>query len=104
MATRKPAVKVGKQKHLSGRNHEVPGSIFGADGSDMIPGEVIVQLDDTMSARLTESIPSGPMRGSVFAGTMAFDATLLQDLGDLLGVRHIAVVARLAGAADDAAH
>ena len=72
MATRKPAVKVGKQKHLSGRNHEVPGSIFGADGSDMIPGEVIVQLDDTMSARLTESIPSGPMRGSVFAGTMAF--------------------------------
>ena len=68
----KPRTRASKQKGLSGLRHDLPPPIFGTDGSDLIPGEVILQLDETASDALTESIPSGPTRGNVFAGAMAF--------------------------------
>ncbi len=41
-----------------------PSSIFAEVGSDIIPGEVVVQLRAETAARVTESIGRGPRRGS----------------------------------------
>ena len=72
MATRKTTAKSGKQKRFSGLDHDLSGPIFRSDGSDLIPGEVILQLDETANAALTESIPSGPARGRGFGGPVVF--------------------------------
>jgi subtilisin family serine protease len=90
MATKKPAGKSGQQKRFSGLHHEVPASIFSTDGSDIIPGEIIVQLDDAASGAITESIPSGPARGRDFAGAMAFGHPALDAALSKLKVSSIA--------------
>lgn len=45
-----------------------PSSIFAEVGSDIIPGEVVIQLREDAAARVTESIGRGPRRGTRAVG------------------------------------
>src|SRR5215831_3659577 len=42
---------------------QVAASIFGNGVSNIIPGEVLVQIDEDVAARITTSIHTGPTRG-----------------------------------------
>jgi subtilisin family serine protease len=59
---RSASASAGSNKRISGMGGaDVPESIF-AGGSDIVPGEVIVQLDGSASASITQSIPRGRAR------------------------------------------
>jgi subtilisin family serine protease len=51
---------------------DVKPPIFGEGVSDIIPGEVVIQLTEDTAARVTESISRGPRRGVADAGATAF--------------------------------
>jgi hypothetical protein len=73
MATKKrpAATPAGKEKrvHGIGGASVPPPPIFSNDVSDMVPGELILQLDANAAASVTESIPRGPLRGLAVATT-----------------------------------
>ncbi|TKB91731.1 MAG: hypothetical protein E8D41_09640 [Nitrospira sp.] len=84
MATKKQAAgkKSGGRKNKSMHGvdtAQLHTSIFGEGGSDIIPGELIVQLDDATAASITQSIPRGPMRGRAMAGTTRFGVSALDN-------------------------
>lgn len=82
MATKKQAAnkKSARRKSVHGVDTaQLRTSIFGEGGSDMISGELIVQLDDATAASITESIPRGPMRGRAMAGTAQFGVPALDN-------------------------
>lgn len=86
MATKRPAGKASKQKRIAGLHHDVPESILGAEGADLIPGEVLLQLDEAASGALTESIAGGSTRGRSLAGATAFGYPALDSAMSTLGV------------------
>lgn len=78
MATKKRTPNA--KKRPGGGHDDAPPPIFGSDSSDMIPGELIMQLDETASAAITASIPRGPTRGfsvtTTTSGNLRLDAVL----------------------------
>jgi subtilisin family serine protease len=88
MATKKPPVKPRKQKRLSGLDYDLPPSVF-SGGSDVIPGEVILQIDEAASGMLSASIPSGPARGGTFISATTFGHSRLDDALQTLNVTSI---------------
>jgi len=80
MAKQRKKARVATTKS---RLPEIGQPIFTGEISNIIPGEVIVQLQADMSARITESIPTGPSRGHSIPGPNAFGiAALDQVLAD----------------------
>ena len=66
-----------KSKRVPGIDDaQVRRSIF-ADSSDIVPGELIVQLDESAAATVTESIPRGPSRVRSMGGAMRFGISAL---------------------------
>jgi subtilisin family serine protease len=85
MATRntgsKRRAKRGSDKGSDGRDGDTRKPIFSGAESDIVPGEVIVQLEEGAAAHVTESIPKGPSRGlrameATAFGIGALDAAL----------------------------
>ena len=70
---------------------EAPTPIFG-ETSDIVPGEVVVQLTEDAAAGITESIARGPRRGLREGGTRSFG---LGDLDAVLGELDVTDIARL---------
>lgn len=71
---------------------EIGKPIFTNEVSNIIPGEVIVQLRPDMSAQITESIPSGPSRGHSIPGPRSFGVS---DLDRVLADLKVTSVTRL---------
>ena len=71
---------------------EVRSPIFTGEGSDIVPGEVIVQLRSDMNAQISESIPTGPSRGQTFTGSRRFG---LSDLDKALSDLNVTSITRL---------
>lgn len=66
-------------------------SIFADGASDVIPGEVVIQLREDTAARITESIGRGPRRGARAAGGVTtFGVDELDAVLSGLGVQGIA--------------
>jgi len=59
---------------------EAGDTIFTEEVSNIIPGEVIVQLRSEASAQITESIPTGPSRGHSVPGPQSFGITELDNV------------------------
>src|SRR3954452_168801 len=76
--------KTTKAAATKSRVPEMREPIFGDQVSDIIPGEVIVQLFPETNAQITEAIPTAPSRGHLFAGTSSFGVSDLDSvLADL---------------------
>ncbi|BCS35114.1 hypothetical protein TBR22_A43400 [Luteitalea sp. TBR-22] len=66
-------------------------SIFAGGASDVIPGEVVIQLREDTAARITESIGRGPTRGARSAdGVTTFGVDEIDAVLSRLGVQGIA--------------
>lgn len=55
----------------------VPASIFTTPGSDIVPGELLVVLEDATAAAVTESIAVGPTRGLRAPAASSFGVSAL---------------------------
>src|SRR5437867_9496012 len=66
--------------------------IFGKDVSNVIPGELIVQLHEDAAAQVAASIPRGPSRGRRTEAPAAFG---IQSLDGVLGKIKATSVTRL---------
>lgn len=71
---------------------EIGKPIFTEEISNIIPGEVIVQLRPDMSAQITEAIPTGPSRGHSIPGPSSFG---ISDLDSVLADLKTTSVTRL---------
>lgn len=61
-----------------------PARVFSKGVSNIIPGELLVQLRPDAASKMTASIARGPSRGRAAAGAKAFGISALDDaLGDL---------------------
>ena len=70
-----------------------PSSIFAEVGSDIIPGEVVIQLREDTAARVTESIGRGPRRGArAVGGPTTFG---VDELDAVLSGLRVSAIARL---------
>jgi subtilisin family serine protease len=63
MATRDTGNKRRPKRRTDGGDAESTRPIFPDPASNIIPGEVLVQLDEGVAGQVTESIPKGPSRG-----------------------------------------
>lgn len=59
-------------KSRSSRSGEPPEPIFGDDQSNIIPGELLVQLGEDVAAQVSSSIARGPSRGIVEGHSLRF--------------------------------
>jgi subtilisin family serine protease len=84
--------KNAKAATTKSRMPEMPEPIFHDKDSDIIPGEVIVQLRSDTSAAITESIPTGPSRGHSVPGPRSFGVS---DLDSVLAALKATSVSRL---------
>ena len=75
MATRK-----GKPKKTSNNTIDAKEPIFGEKVSNIIPGELIVQLQQSAAASITSSIATGPIKSSSFTGALTFGINALDNL------------------------
>src|SRR5690349_21674819 len=64
-------------------------SIFTTEDSSIIPGEVILRLQESAAAQITESIVRGPRRGRAGAEAASFGITALDSAISDLGVSSI---------------
>ncbi len=87
MAQKRKSVRGGSKK--SSRPTQAEESIFGSDGSNAIPGELLVQLRDDVAAQITESIPRGPTRGRADAGPRSFGVSALDSVLNELKVSSV---------------
>jgi hypothetical protein len=82
MASRRDIRK--PKKIRSSRPDDTSGSIFSDKVSNVIPGELIVQLSEELAGHVSASIAQGPMRGIQNGGPSVFgvDAvdSILSDL------------------------
>lgn len=62
------------------RQPEIGKPIFTDEVSNIIPGEVTVQLHPDTSAQITESIPTGPSRGHSIPGPSSFGVSELDSV------------------------
>lgn len=67
----------------------VPESLFGGERSDIIPGDLIMQLDAAAASAVTQSIASGPSRGMAMVGPAGFGVTDIDRVLNRLGCRGI---------------
>ena len=74
------------------RQPEVRKPIFTDEDSNIVPGEVIVQLSADMNAQITESIPTGPSRGYAFPRPRGFG---ISELDRALGNLNVTSITRL---------
>ena len=74
------------------RQPEIGQPIFTEKISNIIPGEVIVQLRPETSAQITESIPTGPSRGHSIPGPASFGVS---DLDRVLATLKVTSITRL---------
>ena len=76
---RRPArtTRAGMKKVPVAERDGAPPPIFGDGVSDIIPGEVIVQLQEDPAAPVTASIAPGPRRGRSQVGARSFGITSL---------------------------
>jgi subtilisin family serine protease len=74
------------------REPEIGKPIFTEKISNIIPGEVIVQLRPETSAQITESIPTGPSRGHSIPGPASFGVS---DLDRVLADLKVTSITRL---------
>jgi hypothetical protein len=79
----------GGRPPIAGPRRDAPTPIFTETDSDIIPGEVIVQLDESAAARITESIPRGPTRGIEGPTATAFGIDRLDDAIQCLKITSI---------------
>jgi subtilisin family serine protease len=78
---------------LTGEPPPGPGSVFGPDDDNVVPGEVILALEADAAAELSASIPSAPVRGGQGAAEVtALGATELDDVLRDLDVRSVSRV------------
>jgi serine protease len=76
----------------SGQKRLEPGTkppIFSAPESDIIPGEVVLQLREDTAAQITESISRGPRRGAAALSPTTFGVSDIDAALDDLGVQEI---------------
>lgn len=84
--------KRGKNRSAAVKSRDsggVPEPIFGSDRSDIIPGDLIVQLDPSAASAVTQSIASGPSRGTAMMGPSSFGVTDIDRVLNKLGCRGI---------------
>lgn len=74
------AIRRGKPKKTSNEATGVKEPIFGAKVSNIIPGELIVQLHESVASNITSSIATGPIKGSSAAGALTFGIGALDNL------------------------
>jgi subtilisin family serine protease len=74
------------------RQPEIGQPIFTDEISNIIPGEVIVQLRPETSAQITDSIPTGPSRGHSIPGPASFGVS---DLDRVLADLKVTSITRL---------
>ncbi|MDP9177764.1 MAG: S8 family serine peptidase, partial [Gemmatimonadota bacterium] len=86
-AGRRDRLVTGAQ--LSAERDEVKPPIFGAGVSDIIPGEVVLQLREDTAAQITESVAGGPRRGLTEFGATSFGIDGLDSILSDLKVKDI---------------
>src|SRR5215213_8663530 len=89
MARQRKRTKVATTKS---RMPQIAEPIFTDEVSNIIPGEVIVQLRPDTSAQIIESIPTGPSRGHSVPGPRGFGVS---DLDRVLADLAVTSVTRL---------
>ena len=90
MATKKGKGSGGRRKPDHGVGEGVVfESVFASTGDEIIPGELIVQLDEGTAGAITESIPRGPSRSTGFSSVARFGVTALDTALTKLKVRSV---------------
>jgi subtilisin family serine protease len=89
MSSRRKRTKAANPKS---RLPEIGKPIFSDEISNIIPGEVIVQLRPDAGAQITESIPTGPSRGHSVPGPSSFGVS---DLDRALAGLKVTSITRL---------
>lgn len=74
---------------IKSRLPQIPAPIFAGETSNIIPGEVIVQLGPDLSGQITRSIPTGPSRGHSTPGPSTFGVSQLDSVLAELGVTSV---------------
>jgi subtilisin family serine protease len=77
-----------RAKRIPGKDYDINKPIFSAH-SDIVAGEVIVQLDESTSGSMSASIPRGPSRGLAMNTSRTFGSPALDDALADLKVRSI---------------
>lgn len=77
MAKQPKNPKSAATKSRSGGTRE---PIFGSQVSNIIPGELIVQLREDVAGQITESVPTGPSRGHSAPGPSSFGITAVDSV------------------------
>jgi subtilisin family serine protease len=87
MAGRREPLKPAKVRSSAGG--EPPTRVFSKDTSNIIPGELLVQLNSETASRMTASIARGPSRGRANIGASAFGIDALDAALNALNVTAI---------------
>lgn len=86
---------MAKREKPSKKPNDVSGvkePIFGAKVSNIIPGEIIVQLNESAAANITTSIAAGAIKGSSQVGALTFGVS---DLDNILADIKVTSINRL---------
>lgn len=75
---------------LTGGSPPTPGSVFGPEDDNVIPGEVLFALEADAAAEIALSIPSAPVGGALAASVTAFGATAVDKVLKGLDVQSVA--------------